>query len=754
MEQYFEKGLTVIPLASGEKRPLVAEWTEKPREELYNEFTKYSDCNIGIRVDKPLFVVDIDNEKLLPLIMDEINARTWKVRTRRGYHIYLKADEYYPKTNKRGSMLQLLAEGCQVVAPPSKVGNHQYYFTSGPPDIEIASVNKRTVEKIEKIVAFLADGESFVSKYAEVWDEGHRHNLSLWLMGYFRKNNISKGEAAVWLKAICLLADDPELKDRLRALKDTYSKPFENIKGFNGLAEELEGIVGHQRAKELLEILPAKPSGGKDHGRRSEEKRGKIIKVFGGEIVDSKLLEVVENVDGEIRLLVWDGEKIDIVDQYVFDGVVYRPFEIKVYALPKIPDIGEDPTLWSDTVEFYREHFDHYDENVYHIMVATTAWSYFVHDVKVSTPYLCFLGEYNTGKSRGLKTMKALCYKGCLVEDVSGAALFRMTNIINPTLLIDELQAKFRDEEYRSLLADGYQNGSVVPRVIRPELEGLEALGFFNPFGLKIYATREEPPPDIVSRSIIIKCLKTARKVAPQIDEEKAAILRTRWLARRLKWWGKIKVRFDEADFEDGRLREIFSPLKVMAEIFGGEEAAQRIMEYGRRIEWERNSYEMNREEAEFVEAFDELLHEDGVDHDFIPTSKIVEKLGWETQKIGRIATRLGYMRIRSGKYRGYTVDYEIHERNKKRFRVGEEHKPPPKPAATPPHHEVDAGGETITSPPSENAASLNGAIEPQVRGAKKCEECGREAEELYRIPLKGLGPKLLCRPCANTAIA
>ncbi|MEM4546696.1 MAG: bifunctional DNA primase/polymerase [Nitrososphaerota archaeon] len=662
----FERGLTALPLAPNSKRPLIEDWTGRPRDELYNLFAKYNECNIGIRVERPLFIVDVDRLELLPLIEDELRSPTWKVRTRRGYHIYLMADRY-PETNKRGRMIQLLADGCQVVAPPSEVEGHRYLFEMGPPDIEIATVDKRTVEKIEKIVDFLADGEALVQKFAEVWDEGHRHNLSLWLMGYFAKNSIPKAKAAVWLKAICLLAGDPELDDRARALKDTYAKPPHNIRGIRGLVSELSALVGAPRVKEFLDVLPVKPS---EEAEMGQERRREYV--FGGEVIDGKLVEPVETESGR-RILLWDGNNYTIAEKIELGEVIYEPFREICYTLPKAPStVSEDPGLWSETKRFIEEYYDVPNSDVYDVLTAVVAWSYFVNSVGASTPYILFLGPWRSGKTRGLEVLASLCYKALSITDPSEAVIFRLTEAFRPTLIIDE--AHIINENVRALLAAGYRFGSKVPRVVDPEKPGVESVKFFDVFGLKIYASREAPPDDILTRSITIHCEKNLRQVRKRIDPAAAAGLRSRWLAQKLRMHGKVDVSFEEFQSEDGRIQELFSPLIVMAALFGGEEARAAVERYGREVEREVSGLEKATEEAELVEAVNKIVGNNSGDApEVIEVIRVVEELNdkaWTPHRVGRKLSVMGFKKVRFKGKRGYEVDYPLLQRLARRYGI------------------------------------------------------------------------------------
>ncbi|MCS7145131.1 MAG: bifunctional DNA primase/polymerase, partial [Aigarchaeota archaeon] len=414
IELYLSHGLTPIPLRRNSKAPKVEKWPSLPRDFLIEGFEDGD--NVGIRIERPLFIVDVDDRRLAPLILDEFNSRTWIVETRRGVHFYFAAPKgHYPETNKRGRLIQLLAEGCQVVAPPSRVDGHEYRFLCDPEEAAIAEVGEDKLMLLEAIVEAVARHEQLILRFAEAWDEGHRHNISLWLNGYLRKSRVPRLEAAVVVKSICLLANDSELKDRLRALDDTYRKPLDQVKGISGLIEELASIVGRDRLREFLEVLP-KPT--VEHfevwplleGQAADRRR--VGYVVGGEVLDDgRLIEVVLGDEGRPRLLVFAPStgSFEVCERLVSGDAEMRPYPDLPYLeyLPGVPEaISEDHGLWRETLEFIKEYYDNpRSDDAYHVMTACIGWSYFCDSVRVSTPYLCFLGPFRSGKTRALEVM-------------------------------------------------------------------------------------------------------------------------------------------------------------------------------------------------------------------------------------------------------------------------------------------------------------------------------------------------------------
>jgi hypothetical protein len=404
-------------------------------------------------------------------------------------------------------------------------------------------------------------------------------------------------------------------------------------------------------------------------GEDSTQPKLKPMFVVGGEVIGDALVEVIT---GPKLLLYYPSEnKIVVAEECRLGEKVYRPYHTFPYPLADAPKaIGPDPSLWLETKEFIRSYFDHLDERVYDLMTAAVAWSYFYRDIGVSTPYILFLGPWRSGKTRALEVLESLCYKGVRVVDPSEASLFRSIELLRPTLLIDESQIV--DQNVRAVMASGYRYGSKIMRVLDPEADGFDGIKFYDTFAFIIYASREEPPSDILSRTVVVHCEKNLRPTLKRIDEARALDLRTRWLAQKLYYRGKVEVSFEEFQSADGRLQELFSPLIVMARTFGGEEAAKAVENYGRSTEVELSAYESSTPEAELVEAVARIVEErEGDAPEIIYAHEIKAVLSgeWTPQRIGRRMAALGFRRHRgAGGKRGYIVDLGLLQRLKLRY--------------------------------------------------------------------------------------
>lgn len=660
---YHECGLVVLPLPKGAKGPPLFEgWQKLSREEIETKNIDWNSVNVALRMgDGGVFAIDVDREPLYYLLFDSppeaLARKTWVWRTSRGYHVLFKAD-HAVETTASNNLIQVKGRGSYVVAPPSlHPSGARYTFLSDPASTPIANVGPAFLEKLSTIISTVHKHQQLIEKLTPFWLEGCRHNIALYLAGALRKRGWALEETGIIVKAIALLAQDPEIADRLTAVETTYKIDLNEVAGDSYLEQVLKA-VGGPSVEDLLP--PAKHDGSKQTSKKHRY-------TVGGEVIDGRLVEVVEGP----RLLLSDGANSKVVDVFERDGEVVEPYPHLPFPLPDAPQSVEaDQNLWDDTKAFIKEYFDVANEDVYDVLTASVAWSYFVRDVGVSTPFVLFLGPWRSGKTRGLETLSSICYRSMAAVDVSEASFFRLIEALKPSLFIDEMQVV--DSNVRALLASAYRKGMKVPRVVDVESKGLEAIAWFETFSFVVMASREELPADILSRCVVIHCEKQQRPTGKKIDEAKALELRTRWLAQRLRLHGKVVVDFTEFPSDDGRLQEIISPLVAMAEMFGGPSAKEAVMRYGRGLENELRGLEASTEEAEIVQAIYAIVAENQQD---APSIVLVRELTarlnqeyqspiWSPEKVGRRLSALGFQRIKlPGGRRGYKIDYPLLER-------------------------------------------------------------------------------------------
>jgi len=137
INEYLKNEYSLIPV-NGEKKPYIYwkpfQYKKANIEDIFGWYNKFCDVNIGIVTGEisKLAVIDVDDLNLLPELeelLPEIKETT-RVRTRRGYHYYFSLNgDYVESTNSLfGKKLELKSNGNYVVAPPSKIKEHQYVY--------------------------------------------------------------------------------------------------------------------------------------------------------------------------------------------------------------------------------------------------------------------------------------------------------------------------------------------------------------------------------------------------------------------------------------------------------------------------------------------------------------------------------------------------------------------------------------------------------------------------------------------------
>jgi energy-coupling factor transporter ATP-binding protein EcfA2 len=299
--EYLTNGFSVIPLAPNSKRPTLESWDEfQSRRPTPEEVQKWwgdgHQHGVAIVCGKVsgVVVLDIDDPEKFGVALKAIGETlpdTPIVRTRKGWHLYFR----YPANRivRRHDRLadwgaELRGDGCYVVAPPSVVEGHRYYWAKrngkrmALGEVPIAECpewlldafgvpfadeqNEPDTVRLSQPISQSANGNSLTDEQRRalksilirLWVEGQRHGLALGLAGLLAKSGIAKDEALALLWEIAEEAHDDEWKDRERALKDTFDRLWEGkeVIGF----KRLEEIVGDQTATLIANIIQPRTS--------------------------------------------------------------------------------------------------------------------------------------------------------------------------------------------------------------------------------------------------------------------------------------------------------------------------------------------------------------------------------------------------------------------------------------------------------------------------------------------------------------
>jgi len=322
-------------------------------------------------------------------------------------------------------------------------------------------------------------------------------------------------------------------------------------------------------------------------------------------------------------------------------------------AAPMPVEYGDESTLFSELIDFFRKHEALRDPNAFEILAAFVFLTYRLGFEFTITPYLNVLGPKGTGKTRLMELLALLCFRGWLVTHPSPASVFYVVDRYAPTLLADnyEFWSKESRVELDGLFNAGYRSGAVVPR--RPKDDsGSNELQVYRVFCAKgVSGTR------VLSDALDSRCvhMRTARSMEPLPmfpNEKWAAQLRAKLLAYRFKHFEEPIVRDEALTNRYSRVGEIFYPLLTVAP---NEEVAQRIADFAQGIYADDIEEEASSFDADIVEAIHEAepLVVDGklaianiltaFNKSRTEKEKIkARSLGWALKRLGFKKTRLG----------------------------------------------------------------------------------------------------------------
>lgn len=284
------------------------------------------------------------------------------------------------------------------------------------------------------------------------------------------------------------------------------------------------------------------------------------------------LIDIVLTKNGQPAYLL--GSEPRLEDQVLAEDVVMIPPKTRWMApteraLDHVKE--EDYDLFQDVKDYIHAHVDLPDDRQYAVVTAWIFATWVYDELFDSLPFLLALGPYASGKTRVLEVIQRLCWRPIFTSALTEANVFRPTEIIKPTLLIDETDLTGRSDRANNvtaLLRARHKRGVDIMRS-NPEKSGFESLEFFRCYGPTAIASVRDLEPALRSRCLVIGMLEKTRAVRKRIDEQAAQELRNRLLAFRIRHMDDLKDEpHDELDFlESGRLNELFSPLVRIAKI-------------------------------------------------------------------------------------------------------------------------------------------------------------------------------------------
>ncbi len=220
----------LIPLKKQLKRPLQEGWTNLGTD--WSGIATFGnvpdDINVGIltgAASEGLVDVDLDGPYTIEagaLILPETGMVTGRDSRPESHRFYRVAGDTetvkFLHPRYKTMLVEFRGNGCQTMMPPSihPVDGLPVRFETGK-DGEPGRYDRDTLLRKAGQVAV-------VSVLAGHWIETGRHNLALWLAGLCACNGIEREACNTVVQTLCVISNDDERDDRIRAVGTTYER--------------------------------------------------------------------------------------------------------------------------------------------------------------------------------------------------------------------------------------------------------------------------------------------------------------------------------------------------------------------------------------------------------------------------------------------------------------------------------------------------------------------------------------------------
>lgn len=242
--------------------------------------------------------------------------------------------------------------------------------------------------------------------------------------------------------------------------------------------------------------------------------------------------------------------------------------------LPSQPvEYGHKEELIADIRSYIHKYVDLSSE--FEAVAAYYVLLTWVHDAFNEVPYLRFLGDWGTGKTRALTTIGSVCYKPFFGSGASTVSpIFHIIDTFGGTLILDEADLPYSDSkaELVKILNNGTSKGMPVLRSIVNRHKEINPYAF-KVFGPKIVATRTRFEDAALESRLITERTGMAPLRSdisipqPSSLKSDALSLRNRLLHFRLCEFFRIKANPEGlANIDDPRLKQMALPLMSMVD--------------------------------------------------------------------------------------------------------------------------------------------------------------------------------------------
>jgi hypothetical protein len=392
--------------------------------------------------------------------------------------------------------------------------------------------------------------------------------------------------------------------------------------------------------------------------QRIEKNRKKTKKALFEDLID------LAQIDNRPVYLIKTGDKLSIESEYLNDGKIYVPPEKQKipFTLPRASEVMRiyqeakgmsdeeiDRHLFNDIVDYFKKVSKLPEERYYELLAAWVMHTYLIEHFDYS-PNLCFYAVAERGKTRTGKGIVNIAYRGITIISLNEAYIFRGARLYSATMFFDitDLWYTAKNKGSIDILLGRFQQGSIVPRVIHPELGDFDDTEYYPVFGPTVFASNEPVEYVLESRAISIQMPETREKFDDEILKPINAMpLKERLVAFRAR---HIKKALPEVEKPVvGRMGDILRPLRQIVHMVCPEKEASLNVLFSE-FEKSRRGHNIYSLEARILMSMQSLYAK--MEYSVLPIKAIAADLNEDSdgrrdyitcQKVGRRIRALGF---------------------------------------------------------------------------------------------------------------
>ena len=312
------------------KRPVGVNWPDEGKSQ---EQALAANGNLGLLLGSRSSVMDVDLDcpeakALAELILPKPFAQFDRVTPDSGHYLY-KAISFGPTKKFSGNgpkstFVELRGDESQTMIPPSihPDGSHLIFTEINQDATEVEYAD------LLKSVSFLGA----CSEIAQLWVSGRRHDLALSFAGLCLKQRVDPQLLINIIQRICQITGDIEEQDRMNCVRTSVGKPYDKIRGYQGLvdcigktaADRIATLVGtycgqEERSLSVVEEAEAEVVNFGRFTDGSNVTEAKLGETF-GQWLDGKAVFVSQNK----QWLIWNGSVWSADEFGLMNKLAYR----------------------------------------------------------------------------------------------------------------------------------------------------------------------------------------------------------------------------------------------------------------------------------------------------------------------------------------------------------------------------------------------------------------------------------------------